>query len=251
MGPEGGIEWAHAETLALGSLLTEGVPVRSNRPGYRARHLQPAAPGAARREDRRSPGHPSATCPAALAPMELHNSPLVGAGDAGLRVWLQRRRSRGPGAVGGAVRRLHQRCAGHHRPVHFSRSRQVGPDHPAHPAAAPWLRGSGPRAFQCPAWRGSSISPPRATSGWPTAPLRPSTSTCCAARHSEVRQRPLIIMSPPRACCAIPWPYPAWRISPRARFQPVIDDPSWRRKRGTGHAGRAHVLGKDVLRSPG
>ena len=43
MGPEGGIDWAHAEALALAILLTEGVPVRFTGQDVGARHLQPAA----------------------------------------------------------------------------------------------------------------------------------------------------------------------------------------------------------------
>jgi 2-oxoglutarate decarboxylase len=75
MGPEGGIDWAHAEALALASLLTEGVPIRltgqdTERGTFSQRHLvlhdvrtgQPLAP------IQRLPG--------ALAPFELHNSPL-------------------------------------------------------------------------------------------------------------------------------------------------------------------------------
>jgi 2-oxoglutarate decarboxylase len=75
MGPEGGIEWAHAEALALGSLLTEGVPVRftgqdTERGTFSQRHLvlHDAKTGAA--------VTPIRNLPAALAPMELHNSPL-------------------------------------------------------------------------------------------------------------------------------------------------------------------------------
>jgi 2-oxoglutarate dehydrogenase E1 component len=75
MGPEGGIDWAHAEALALASLLTEGVPLRltgqdSERGTFSQRHLvlhdvktgQQLAP--------------IQHLPGALAPFELHNSPL-------------------------------------------------------------------------------------------------------------------------------------------------------------------------------
>ncbi len=75
MGPEGGIDWAHAEALALASLLTEGVPVRltgqdTERGTFSQRHLvlhdvQTGAPLA-----------PLQRLPGALAPFELHNSPL-------------------------------------------------------------------------------------------------------------------------------------------------------------------------------
>ncbi len=75
LGPEGGIEWAHAEALALGSLLTEGVPVRftgqdTERGTFSQRHL------VLHDAERGATLTPIATLPGALAPMELHNSPL-------------------------------------------------------------------------------------------------------------------------------------------------------------------------------
>ncbi len=75
LGPEGGIDWAHAEALALASLLTEGIPIRltgqdTERGTFSQRHLvlHDAATG--------QPWTPMQRLPGALAPMELHNSPL-------------------------------------------------------------------------------------------------------------------------------------------------------------------------------
>ncbi|MFI5234336.1 MAG: multifunctional oxoglutarate decarboxylase/oxoglutarate dehydrogenase thiamine pyrophosphate-binding subunit/dihydrolipoyllysine-residue succinyltransferase subunit [Gemmatimonadales bacterium] len=75
MGPEGGIEWAHAEGLALASLLLEGVPLRftgqdTERGTFSQRHLvlHDAENGATLAPIQRLHG--------ALAPLELHNSPL-------------------------------------------------------------------------------------------------------------------------------------------------------------------------------
>lgn len=75
MGPEGGIEWGHAEALAFGSLLNEGIPLRltgqdSERGTFSHRHLvlHDAATG-----ERFSPIQ---NLPGALAAFELHNSPL-------------------------------------------------------------------------------------------------------------------------------------------------------------------------------
>jgi 2-oxoglutarate dehydrogenase E1 component len=75
LGPEGGIDWAHAEALSLASLLTEGIPVRltgqdTERGTFSQRHLalHDAATGEVVTPIQRLPG--------ALAPMELHNSPL-------------------------------------------------------------------------------------------------------------------------------------------------------------------------------
>jgi 2-oxoglutarate dehydrogenase E1 component len=75
LGPDGGIEWAHAEALALGSLLTEGVPVRftgqdTERGTFSQRHL------VLHDVERGTAFAPIQNLPGALAPMELHNSPL-------------------------------------------------------------------------------------------------------------------------------------------------------------------------------
>ena len=75
LGPEGGIDWAHAEALALASLLTEAVPVRltgqdTERGTFSQRHLvlHDVSTGKSWTPLQRLPG--------ALAPLELHNSPL-------------------------------------------------------------------------------------------------------------------------------------------------------------------------------
>jgi 2-oxoglutarate dehydrogenase E1 component len=75
VGPDGGIDWAHAEALAFGSLLTEGIPIRITgqdvqRGTFSHRHLvlHDAKNGQA--------VSPIQNLPGALAPIELHNSPL-------------------------------------------------------------------------------------------------------------------------------------------------------------------------------
>jgi 2-oxoglutarate decarboxylase len=75
LGPEGGVDWAHAEALALASLLTEGVPIRltgqdTERGTFSQRHLvlHDFVTGARHTPLQQLPG--------ALAPLELHNSPL-------------------------------------------------------------------------------------------------------------------------------------------------------------------------------
>ncbi len=71
----GGIDWAHAETLAFASLLTEGVPIRltgqdTERGTFSQRHLvfHDAKTG--------QTVSPVQNLPGSLAPIELHNSPL-------------------------------------------------------------------------------------------------------------------------------------------------------------------------------
>ncbi len=75
MGPEGGMDWAHGEALALASLLVEGIPIRftgqdSERGTFSQRHLvlHDANSGAEYA--------PIKSLPGALASLELHNSPL-------------------------------------------------------------------------------------------------------------------------------------------------------------------------------
>ena len=75
LGEEGGIDWAHAEALAFASLLTEGTPIRltgqdTERGTFSQRHmvLHDAKTG--------QTVCPIQSLPDALAPLELHNSPL-------------------------------------------------------------------------------------------------------------------------------------------------------------------------------
>ena len=75
MGPEGGIDWGHAESLAFASLLSEGVPIRLTgqdvqRGTFSHRHmvLHDATTGSTLCTMQRLPG--------ALASFEIHNSPL-------------------------------------------------------------------------------------------------------------------------------------------------------------------------------
>ena len=75
IGPDGGIDWAQAESLAYASLLTEGTPVRLTgqdveRGTFSQRHLVLHDPKTGQRIS------PIQSLPGALAPMELHNSPL-------------------------------------------------------------------------------------------------------------------------------------------------------------------------------
>ncbi len=75
LSPGGGILWAHAESLAFASLLTEGIPIRltgqdTERGTFSQRHLVLHDPKTG--QEHCAMQH----LPGALAPMELHNSPL-------------------------------------------------------------------------------------------------------------------------------------------------------------------------------
>jgi multifunctional 2-oxoglutarate metabolism enzyme len=75
LGTDGGITWAHGEALAFASLLTEGIPIRltgqdTERGTFSQRHLVLHDPSTG--QEHCAMQH----LPGALAPMELHNSPL-------------------------------------------------------------------------------------------------------------------------------------------------------------------------------
>jgi multifunctional 2-oxoglutarate metabolism enzyme len=75
LGEDGGIDWAQAEALAYASLLSEGTPIRltgqdSERGTFSQRHLVLHDHKTGQRIS------PIQSLPGALAPMELHNSPL-------------------------------------------------------------------------------------------------------------------------------------------------------------------------------
>ncbi|MEA2280786.1 MAG: hypothetical protein QOK21_1393, partial [Solirubrobacteraceae bacterium] len=75
VGPDGGIDWAQAEALAFASLISEGSPVRltgqdSERGTFSQRHLVLHDYKTGQRVS------PIQNLTSALAPMELHNSPL-------------------------------------------------------------------------------------------------------------------------------------------------------------------------------
>ena len=146
---EGGIEFGHAEALALASLLTEGVHVRftgqdTERGTFSHRHL------VLHDEKTGLRYAPIQNLAEAKAPFELHNSPLSEIGLPRLRVRLLGRLAGQPGPLGGAVRRLRQLGAGDHRQLHRLGRGEVGPDLAADPAAAARLRGRRPRALERP-----------------------------------------------------------------------------------------------------
>ena len=118
-----------------------------HRTGHRARHLQPAAHGPPRREDRSTPyadpEPPQGNRPAGAVQLAAFGGRLPG-----LRVRLRGPRPGGPRHVGGAVRRLRELGPGDRRPVHRLRAVQVGHRLPPHDAPAPRLRGRRARALE-------------------------------------------------------------------------------------------------------
>ena len=91
-------------------------------------------------------------------------------------------RPRRPRALGGAVRRLRQRRADHHRPVHRRRRGQVGPDERPRAPAPHGYEGQGPE-HSARGSSGSSTLAPRTTSRVAYPRPRRSTSTSCGGRR--------------------------------------------------------------------
>ena len=141
---EGPIDWATAEIVAFGSLLLAGRPVRLAGQDTPARHVRiplrhDHRPPDRQRVDtagqpRREPGH---VLRLRLAAQRVRRH--------GVRVRLLGGPARRPGVLGGAVRRLRQRCPDDHRRVHLLRRGEVGPAVRSLSAAAARVRGTGPR----------------------------------------------------------------------------------------------------------
>ena len=140
------IDWALAEALAFGSLVLEGTTVRlagqdtrrgtfSQRHGVLVDQLD---------EHEYEPLNHLADDQAPFMVYDTVLSEYAALGfEYGYSIAIRR-----AGVLGGAVRRLRQRRAGHHRPVHRGRRRQVGAAQQPLAAAPARVRGPGPRALE-------------------------------------------------------------------------------------------------------
>jgi 2-oxoglutarate dehydrogenase E1 component len=222
LGAEGGIDWAHAEALAFASLLSEGTPVRltgqdSERGTFSQRHLVLHDHKTGQRVS------PIQNLPGALAPMELHNSPLSEIACLGFEYGYSQE---APDALV-----LWEAQFGD-----FVNSAQVIIDQFIISALSKWgqssrltmllphgYEGSGP-STPAGGSSGSSRWPPRGTSASPTARPRRSTSTCCAARRAIAKQRPLVIMTP-KSLLRLPQATSRIEHLSDSRFYPVLAEP--------------------------
>ena len=122
----GEVDWGLAEALAFASLLSEGTPIRisgqdTERGTFSHRH---AVLHDARTNEKYVPlqhlnGREGVVRDLQLAAERVRVP--------GIRVRLRLRNPQRAGALGSPVRRLQQRRADHHRPVHRRRRREVGP----------------------------------------------------------------------------------------------------------------------------
>ena len=192
---DGEVDWATAEALAFGSLVLEGHPVRlagedSRRGTFSQRHA------ALVDYETGEPWIPLDDLEGAAGQLLGVRLAAVRVRGDGLRVRLRPVQPRRARDVGGAVRRLRQRRADHHRPVHRRRRGQVGP---AATGSCCCCRTATRARVPSTARRASSASsrsPPRTTCRSSTPPPRRSTSTCCAARCTAMRQTPLVVFTP-------------------------------------------------------
>ena len=194
------------------------------RPGHPARHVQPA-PRRARRHEHRDGVYSSSRTSTPAGPFMLYDSVLSEYAALGFEYGYSVAEPDRLVVLGGAVRRLHQRRADHHRPVHRGRRGQVGPDRRAHAAAPPRLRGPGPGALER-----ADRTVPRAVRGGQhpgraTRRPRRSTSTCSgASRRRSPASRSSA--SPPSATSACRRPVRHVGDLTSGAFHEMLDDPS-------------------------
>ena len=119
----------------------------AQRTGRRARDVRPPPRRGARRGDRGG-AHAARGAAAGRGWFEIYNSPLSETAVMGFEYGFATARAARHGAVGGAVRRLRQRRAADHRPVHLVRPREVGAAERVGAAASTRLRGRWPRALE-------------------------------------------------------------------------------------------------------
>ena len=220
------IDWGCGEMLALGTLLLEGDARPLHRPGRRARHVQPSPRRPARLQRRQALRPARNIWPTTRAAFTIVNTMLSELAVLGFEYGFTLGRPARPGDLGSAVRRLRQRRAADHRPVHRRRRIEVAADERAGACFLPHgYEGQGPehsnayleRFLQlcaennmqvCIPTHAGAIFPPAAAADAPQLPQ--------AAGRDDAQE--------PAALRAIG--LAASRSSRDGTFQLVIDDPA-------------------------
>ena len=218
----------------------------AHRPGHRARHVQPAPHGAARRRRPASRYTPIQHLPERDARRSSSTTARCRRSRASASSTATRPGARGARALGGPVRRLRQSAPGHHRPVHRLRPGQVGADLASDAAAAARLRGLRPGALRAPA---SSASSSRCAEG----NIRVANCTTPAQYFHLLRRqalvakpRPLVVMTP-KSLLRLPGRDVDARRALRRRVRAGDRRPPRRSARDEGHEAGA-LLGQGLLR---
>ena len=242
----GAIDWGHAEALAFGSLLLDGIGIRisgqdAERGTFAHRHavLHDVETGGdvhAARRPAAGAGHVR----------DLQQPALRDGGD-GVRVRLQHGGAGRPRAVGSAVRRLRQRRAADHRPVHLGRPREVGDSGAGSCCCCRTATRAVARSTPARGSSGSSSSAPRGT--WCVAyPSTPAQYFHILRRQALRADRTPLILMQPKSLLRLPAAMSRLEELAAGGFQPVIDDArDGESARRRAPAGAVH--GEDVLRS--
>ncbi len=143
----GPYEWHYAEALAFGSLMLEGIPIRLSGQDSARGTFSTAARCSLRRKNGRALRPAHAPGRRSRAPLRLQQSSLR-SGRARFRLRLLAGLSQNALPLGGAVWRLRQRRADHHRSIHRSGGIEMAASERHCSSTAARLRRAGTGAFQ-------------------------------------------------------------------------------------------------------